>query len=196
MKSIFILLTRSDTYISKMIYLATADKYTHASISFDKNLGSLYSFSRKKVDYPLPAGLIKENLLKGYYEKCTAMPCALYEIKVPKKKYHQAKREVEKMYHNEEMYRYSIIGLILCKFGFAFPRKTHYFCSQFVSEILQKNEILDLPKEPSLMRPSDYMSVPELTCLFEGTLDELLFEKQLALMVEEQKMFSMDILAK
>ena len=69
MKSIFILLTKSDTYVSRIIRLVTADTYTHASISFDESLQPLYSFSRKYVNKPLPAGLQTESLTTGFFEK-------------------------------------------------------------------------------------------------------------------------------
>mgnify|MGYP000490185553 CR=1 FL=1 len=70
MKSIYLLLTRSDTYVSKTIGLATSDKYTHISISFDEKLEPLYSFARKYKRTPLPAGIRHEALYSGFYEKC------------------------------------------------------------------------------------------------------------------------------
>jgi inositol transport system substrate-binding protein len=68
MKSIYILLTKSDTYVSKIIGLVTDDHYTHASISFEENLQPMYSFSRKFVHSPLPAGLRVEPLQQGFYK--------------------------------------------------------------------------------------------------------------------------------
>ena len=41
-KSIYILLTKSDTCISKIINLTTADRYTHVSISFDDLIFSIH----------------------------------------------------------------------------------------------------------------------------------------------------------
>ena len=78
MKSIYLLLTRSDTYVSKTIGLATSDKYTHISISFEETLEPLYSFARKYKRTPLPAGIRHEALYSGFYEKCNHIPCALY----------------------------------------------------------------------------------------------------------------------
>ena len=42
--------------------------------------------------------------------------------------------------------------------------------SQFVSEVLQKSGALELPKPSTLMHPSDYAELPELRCLYRGTL--------------------------
>ena len=47
MKTIYILLTKSETILSKIVHFVTADAYTHASIAFDENLQTLYSSSRK-----------------------------------------------------------------------------------------------------------------------------------------------------
>lgn len=174
MKSIYILLTKSDTYISKIIKLTTNDKYTHVSISFEDCLQPLYSFARIKIDTPLPAGLRTEPFDSGFYHKYPHIPCALYELQVEDDVYESAKAEVEKMMSVAPLYHYNLMGLIFCRLNIPFNRKYHYFCSEFVSEILKKSNALILPKEPSLMRPGDYMNMEKLSCLYEGELFELI----------------------
>ena len=166
MKSIYLLLTRSDTYVSKTIGLATSDKYTHMSISFDEKLEPLYSFARKYKRIPLPAGIRHEAL-------CNHIPCALYELKVDDETYEKAKNHVDDMMENADCYRYNVLGLLLCRMNIAYDRKSHYFCSEFVSEVLEMSNALELPKHPSLMRPADYTKIEELNCLFDGKLHEL-----------------------
>ena len=51
MKDIYLLLTKSDTFISKAIYLMTQDSYTHISISFEENLQPMYSCARKYLKW-------------------------------------------------------------------------------------------------------------------------------------------------
>ena len=173
MKSIYILLTRSDTIVSKIINLVTRDRYTHASISFEESLQPLYSFSRKYVYSPLPAGLRHEPLKKGFFRKYNEIPCALYELQVPDEVYFEAKQEVERMMLQREKYLFSVMGLFLCRLNIPFHREHHYFCSEFVSEILTRSKALPLPKAPSLMRPNDYTKLPDLSCVFEGRLNKL-----------------------
>lgn len=180
MKSIFILLTKSDTYISKLIKLTTEDTYTHASISFDESLQPLYSFSRKYVNLPLPAGLRTEPLTKGFFQKYDYIPCALYELKVSDETYIAARREVEQMMKEAPTYRFNVIGLVSCRLGIPFHRERRYFCSEFVSEVLTRSQALPLPKDTSLMRPNDYTKIPALSCRFEGRLNTLLQRKRLA----------------
>lgn len=179
MKTIYILLTQSETCVSKIINLTTDDMYTHISISFDESLEPMYSFSRKYTYSPLPAGLRIEPLRSGFYERYNYIPCALYELKVTSEVYESAKQQVESMMTESIKYQFSVIGLLLCRLNIPFHYGNLYFCSEFVSDVLDRNNAIKLPKVPSLMRPNDYTHLSELTCLFEGRLNELL-EKQAA----------------
>ena len=176
MKSIYILLTHSNTCISRLIKFATADMYTHASISFDESLQPLYSFARKYVYVPLPAGLRIEPLINGFYKKDRYIPCALYVLRADEDVYETAKKEVEEMFKNAGAYRFNIIGLLLCRLGISYSRKYSYFCSEFVSEILKRSKALHFPKEPSLMRPNDYTKISQIECCYEGNLSSLIEE--------------------
>ena len=60
MKTIYILLTRSGTLLSKLVYAATGASYTHASMAFDAELSCLYSSTRKNGYTMFPAGPSKE----------------------------------------------------------------------------------------------------------------------------------------
>ena len=70
-KYIYILLTDTGTWFSKLVKFYTKAPYNHASISLDDNLEELYSFGRKVYFNPLSAGFVKEALNQGvyYYKK-------------------------------------------------------------------------------------------------------------------------------
>lgn len=174
MRKIYILLTRSDTWVSRLIGLATNDTYTHASISFEPDLQPMYSFSRRFVHLPLPAGLRVEPLDQGFYKKYDYIPCALYELQVTDRVYYAAKAEVERMMQDAGHCPFNLVGLLLCRMRIPFHRENQYFCSEFVSEVLARSHALAMPKVPSLMRPNDYTHLSQLTCRFEGRLNQLL----------------------
>lgn len=181
MKSIYILLTKSDTILSRIVHLVTNDAYTHASISFDERLRTLYSSSRKNGRTLFPAGPCREDLNSGYYRRHRWIPCAVYELQVSDEVYEKARWEVERIMSNADQYRFNIIGLLLCQFNIPYHRKHYFFCSQFVSEVLHRSRAVTLPKDPSLMKPSDYTQLPELLCRFRGYLNELAAQERLAL---------------
>lgn len=173
MKSIYILLTKSGTILSRFVHFITADPYTHASIAFDSSLQPLYSSSRKNGVTIFPAGPCAEHLHRGYYLKHSHIPCVLYELKVSDEVYFAAKKEAERIVGNSAEYHFNIVGLVLCHLKIPFVRRHHYFCSQFVSEILIKSEAMKLPKAATLMKPADYMQLSELRCLYRGQLKDL-----------------------
>lgn len=174
MKTIYILLTRSDTILSRMVRLVTAARYTHVSIAFDEHLQAVYSSSRKNGRTLFPAGPCREKLESGYWREHNAVPCALYELRVSNQTYWAAMREVEQIMSRQEAYHFNILGLLLCRLNVPFHRRYHFFCSQFVGLVLGQSGALKLPKDPTVMKPSDYMNLPELVCRFQGRLHELL----------------------
>lgn len=82
-RSVYILLTRSDTYFSRLIHLLTDEDYTHVSICLDADLQHFYSFGRKSDIFMFPAGFVQETLQDGVFRRFHQMPCALYELQVP-----------------------------------------------------------------------------------------------------------------
>ena len=132
MKTIYILLTRSGTLLSKLVYSVTGANYTHASLAFDEDLSCLYSSTRKNGYTMFPAGPSREYLDRGVFRLRPEAPCALY-----------------------------------------WQRRRHYFCSQFVSDVLEKSGALELPKDSTLMHPNDYTQLGQLRCVYEGRLSGL-----------------------
>lgn len=173
MKTIYILLTRSGTFLSKLVSLFTSDPFTHASISFDHCLQPLYSSARKNGETMFPAGPCREYFHRGFYTRHRMIPCALYALDVPEEHYLRAREETAKIIERSDEYHFNILGLLLCHMNIPFRRKRNFFCSQFVAEILLRSNATELPKVPSLMRPADYASLPQLQCLYRGTLQEL-----------------------
>ena len=87
MKSIYILLTKSTTICSRIIYLATRSEFTHASISLDSSFNHLYTFARKYRHLMLPAGFTVESVYRGIMGDSDDMKCAVYELKISDKAY-------------------------------------------------------------------------------------------------------------
>lgn len=151
MKTIYILLTRSGTLLSKLVYAATGSSYTHASMAFDPELSCLYSSTRKNGYTMFPAGPSKEYLNKGVFRLRDNAPCALYALEVSDEAYSHALCCAEEFMHHSEEYSFNILGLILCGLHIRWQRRRHYFCSQFVSEVLEQSGALALPKDLSLI---------------------------------------------
>lgn len=169
-RTVYILLTRSGTWFSRLIHLATQDQYTHASIGLDGPSGPFYSFARKFEHFALPAGLVEEQVGPEVQEKRREVPCCLYELTVSQETYSQLRRRLSCMYAQREEYHYSVLGTLACWFNLPLQRRHHYFCSQFVAELLQDCGAAELPKPPALLRPSDLCRVNGLRAVHQGCI--------------------------
>lgn len=169
-RTIYILLTRSGTWVSRLIHFATQDRYTHASIGLDGPDGPFYSFARKYRYFALPAGLVEEQVT--VYRR--AVPCCLYELKVSEEAYLRLRQKLSSMYVQRGEYRYNILGVLACYFNLSFQRRHHYFCSQFVAGLLEDCGAVELPKPPALLRPSDFCGIKGLRPVHQGALEGIL----------------------
>lgn len=178
MHNIYILLTRSTTMISRAIQFTTGDDFTHSSIAYDDDLYTLYSFGRKYPRLMFPVGLISERLEYGFYRIHANMPCVLLGLSVSDGVYKNIRQRIDRMRSQSEDYRYDVRGLISCKLGKETNHPNKYFCSKFVSEVLEDSGAVGLPKPTSLMRPQDFMEMPQLTVLYRGSIAGLIIKLQ------------------
>ena len=165
-RTVYILLTRSGTWFSRLIHLATQDRYTHASIGLDGPTGPFYSFGRKYEHFALPAGLVEEQVTL----RRRTVPCCLYELKVSQETYFRLRRQLNCMYARREEYSYNLLGTLACYFNLPLRRRHHYFCSQFVAGLLEDCGALELPKPPALLRPADFCQAAGLRTVHQGPL--------------------------
>lgn len=171
-RTIYILLTRSGTWFSRLIHLATQDSYTHASIGLDGPNGPFYSFARKYRYLALPAGLVEEQVT--VYRR--TVPCCLYALTVNEEVYFRLRRKLDAMYAQREVYHYSVLGVLACWMNLSFQRRNHYFCSQFVAGLLEDCGAVELPKPSALLRPADFCSLESLRPVHQGALEGILFQ--------------------
>ena len=170
MRYIYVLLTRSSTAYSRLIRAVTGDEYTHVSLGLGDGAEELYSFSRKRARLTLPSPIMREDIAGGYMSRHPRTKCALYRIRTDERHYLAVRRRVENMYAEQGRYHYSILGAALCKLDIAHERAEHYFCSQFVAEVLSRCGVIRLPKSASLMRPADFARLPELEKIYSGPI--------------------------
>jgi len=66
-RCLYIVLTRTNTVISKLIHVINNDEYTHAAIALDKELDHMYSFGRKYTFNPFIGVFKHEEINKGIW---------------------------------------------------------------------------------------------------------------------------------
>ena len=149
MKKIYILLTKSNTICSRIIYQFTKGKYTHASLALDAEFEELYSFARRYRYSMLPAGFVRENIYSGIMGDSDDMRCAVYELSVTNLTYYRIKMMIANMERNSREYRYNIRGLLGCIFGKKLGKENNFYCSEFVYYVLTESGACLLYTSPS-----------------------------------------------
>ena len=78
-KKIFLLLTDTDTMLTRLIRACTKTPYNHASIGFNPELSEVYSFGRKTVYNPFIGGFVREDMHSVLFQQAD---CSLYSLTV------------------------------------------------------------------------------------------------------------------
>lgn len=174
MKTIYLLLTRSATLFSRCIRVLTASPYTHVAISVSGDPADCYySFGRKNPLFPFPAGFIRESRYNGYLSRFPRTRCVLLALEVSDTAYSSICARLLCMEDSAWYYRYNLAGTLLCGFGIRCERRRHFFCSQFVGDLLSRSGAVILPRPACLMQPMDYAFLTGIRVLYTGTAGEL-----------------------
>lgn len=117
-------------------------EFSHACISLDKENKEFYSFNYK--------GFAVEH-----HKKRSGL---CIQMRVSEKVYLQAQNRIKEFINENSKYKYSYFGMLLCMLHIPHRFKRHYFCSQFVAELLSYVGIVKLKKQASLYLPYHLIS--------------------------------------
>ena len=167
---LYILLTDTGTYFTKMIKLFTGAPYNHVSVAFDAELKLLYSFGRKRPSNPLVAGFIEEDVCEGTYRRFPRTRCAVLRLGVGEREKAAAFKTIRSFQANRDAYRYNLIGLLGVLAGAELAPRNAYFCSQFAADVLARAGCRLWDRPPALVTPNDFRLHPAFELVYEGEL--------------------------
>lgn len=162
MKKIYILLTRFPDRGSKVLEFFTRYHYCHAAIGLGEDLNHFYSFKRK--------GFMIEEITRYLHPDRKPFACQLYMMEVPDYTYERIKELITSFAARKSQMRYSNLGLVLSVMRIPFKRRHHYFCSQFVAEVLKRSHAARLKKSTTLYLPGDLRKLSGVRLIFHGNL--------------------------
>jgi hypothetical protein len=169
---LYIVLTRTNTVISRLIQFFKNDEYTHASISLDKELKYMYSFARRDTYNPFIGRFKKEDINEGIYKFCDTLPGAIIEIEVSREQYGKAKELLEHFISNSSLYKYNYKGLLDSLLNKPASSEDRFLCSEFVYHILKESGIADFRISRNLVRPQSLINI-EGRMVYKGNLKEI-----------------------
>lgn len=153
---IYIVFSQTGTWLAKVLKIITKEKYVHVSLSLDDTFNNMYSFGRINPNNPLSGGFVQESFNEGIYKKKYNSECKIYKLTINEVQYKKLIEEIERFVDSNVQYKYNLIGLFAASLNIKLKRKRHYFCSQFVSEILKEAEILKEDIFPGTFKPNDF----------------------------------------
>ncbi len=174
MNKVYIVLSRSNTLVAMLVRIFTGKFYNHASIAFEKDLNSFYSFGRKNPRLLLPAGFISEGVHTGYFGLKPHTQVRVLEMELDDEEYNMLVKNVEGFEQQADRYRYNILGLATIYFNIPWNRTIHYTCSGFVAYCMRN--ALDFGKHYSLIQPEDFFNFKHKK-IYEGTAGDYHYEK-------------------
>ena len=169
---IYLVFTKTETWLAKLIRAFSRIKYAHSSISFDDSFTKMYSFGRINPNNPFLGGFVEENLHEGVYKKFSKCECLVYRVRVTNKQYYSLQNQVAQFILEKDKLKYNFLGLFGVLFNHPIKRENYYFCSQFVSKILMDSKVFDCEKVPELIRTSDLFSMKNKDIVWEGFVDD------------------------
>lgn len=171
-KTVYIVLSQTSSIVAKMIKLVTRKEFSHASISLTEDLQWMYSFGRIHPYNPFWGGFVRESPDRGTLKRFYKTEAAVLQVEVTPDELEGIRKTIETMLSEQKKYHYNYIGLF--KAGVKIPhkrRKYCYYCSEFVSDVLKKNNIYGAEALPSIVHPINFLELP-YEVIYRGRLSE------------------------
>ncbi len=169
-KKIYIVLTYTGTWLSRLIKIFSKKEYSHSSIGLDLELYELYSFGRTVPRNPFSGGFVNEDPEDGTFKLFNETNAAIYSLEVTDEEYIELKKYIESFKNSPINYKFNLFGIISAGFNKPLNRNTKYFCSQFVASALYSSGVYDFKKDIGVVSPMDLKTIPNLELVYEGKL--------------------------
>lgn len=170
-RTIYIVLTNTNTMLSRAIRYYTRSTYNHISIAFDYELQEMYSFGRKQMYNPFIGGFVKEDTTHKLLQKAQ---CLIYSVDVSEEQYEMMRNKIRYFERNAPHYRYNFIGLFGVALNIEIERKNAYFCSQFVATVFEEGGTRLFEVKPLFVQPQHFCHVPSFQREYCGTIEAYL----------------------
>lgn len=171
-KNIYIILTQTGTFLSRVVKMITGAKYSHVSIATDKELSDMYSFGRRHAYNPFWAGFVKESMFNGTFKRFKNTDALVMEIAVTDKQYEKIKKYLKMFNTYKKAFGYNFKGLFYAWFGKSVSVRRKYYCSEFVKAILVKAKVANEKDFPEVTQPIHFFTTYHDNVTYIGKLSK------------------------
>ena len=173
LEPIFIVTSFTETLFGKVIRKVTNGRYTHASLSFDTSLESLYSFNL--VNKVHRSGGLSFESISNYIKECPDALIKVQAIFVKPSDMKIIKMKIDEYVANYKNTSYNVANCFDVAINRACKSKDFsMICSEFVASILKAANIdITNGKSPNIVTPKDLSTVVnnKVYLIYEGFAD-------------------------
>jgi len=170
MKNIYVVLSQTGSFPSRVLRFFTHDEYNHVSISLTPTLDKMYSFGRLNASKPFPGGFVEEGKNKGTFQRFSDVKAMVIELAVTDEKYNCIKYFIEYFLEHKQEFKYNYLGILFALFKKNHESGKRYYCSQFVRACLALFDIENAVELPKMIKPIDFLKLNNKNIIFEGLL--------------------------
>lgn len=138
-----VLFVNYEDFWSKVVYYILGRGYGHAAIGVDEEEETYYSFNFK--------GFRREKPRK-HEDIISKSVC--YKLNVSKEEYDKVVQMIDEFQQRRFEWKYNLAGLLLSIFHIKRQKKDHYFCSEFVAEMLERAKVTEFEKNVAHYLPN------------------------------------------
>lgn len=155
LKPVFIVLEEGKSLFSGAIKAVTKSNYSHAAISFDPSMKTMYSYGIENSVNGIAGGFIEEHIEDKLKHPDTHF--GVFAIFLKEEDWNKLKFIVEDFMHNAKKTAYGYLNILISHiFRIPFNRDKRMVCSQFVDKLLKLIDIDISKKNSSLVSPADF----------------------------------------
>lgn len=168
MKRVYIILTYTGTFLSKIIKCYTKDEFSHVSIALDQQLKKMYSFGRLNPYNPFWGGFVHEGIDFGTFKRFSRTKAKVYSLEIQDEQYEKLKETIYYIKKIKKQYRFNLLGLFAVGFKIKIRANKSFYCAEFVKYALDKAKIET--QLPELVKPEDFKQIKNLKLEYDGLL--------------------------
>ena len=134
-KYLYVIFSRTDTSIGKIIRIATHHEYNHVSLSFCPSLCKMFSFARYRKNSPLVGGFVVERPSRYLYPD-KDINVKICRLPIEDEEYEMLKMRMTRFCLEGKKMRYNSIGALFVPLGIDVEVSDTYTCLSFAAESL------------------------------------------------------------
>lgn len=172
--NIYIVLSRTETGVARVLRSFGGLEYNHVSIALDREMKELYSFARSEQYGILTGRLVHETTDRYLVGARKGIPILVYELPVTEEEYDWVRGRIREIMEDPQ-YRYNLFSVLTYPIYGGFSTYKAYSCSEFAAYILGHLGY-DLDRPLFEYRPDDLRPILEEYLCYEGSLQEYMPE--------------------